>query len=266
MKVTLRSLLLWPGLMAMLGAAALPAETNSIENLEKAAADWVKVRAESTRLQVEWSSQHQLLESMVNGLNERAQSLETNWDYLQAKTAKERDDISRLETANQSAAAGLAATEAQLKAIDAKLVQLRPALPPRLSAALELPFKSLAAADLTVGERMQLTLTVLNRCAQFNRAVASDEELLNPDGEKDARLLEVIYWGLSHGYALDRARGLAWFGSPGPAGWRWEPAPDAAKRVAEVIAISRGKSEPLFVEVPARLGRPATGTAKASQP
>ena len=242
---------LW--LAALLGAVTLHAETNPIESVEKAAGDWVKVRAETSRIQIEWTTQRQLLESTVNGLTERAQTLEAKRDFLQIKTAKDRDEFAKLESANNASAAGMQATEAQLKAMGVRLLQLRPFLPPRLSAALALPYKTLAETDLKVSERLQATMTVLNRCTQFNRSINFEEELLNPGGDKNAQLLEVIYWGLSHGYALDRAKGGAWFGSPGAAGWQWESVPDGAKPVAALIAIYQSKGEPEFVEVPARL-------------
>ena len=252
----------WLWLVALLCGGSLRAEPNPIEAVEKAAGEWVRARAETSRIQIEWSSQCQLLESTVNGLTERAQALESRRDYLQAKTAKDRGDLAKLETANNAAAAGMQATEAQLKAIDARLVQLRSSLPPRLSAALELPFRSLTSTELTLSERMQVTMTVLNRCTQFNRGINSEEELLNPGGEKSTQLLEVIYWGLSHGYALDRPKDKAWFGTPGQAGWEWQPVPEGAKRVAELIAIYQSKGEPVFVEVPARVKNPSPDSSK----
>ncbi len=248
--------------VVLLGSGPLHAEPTALESVEKAAGDWVKVRAETTRLQVEWSTQRQLLESMVNGLEERAKTLELRQEYLQAKTAKDRDELAKLAAADSAAAAGLQVTEARLKALDASLLQLRPSLPPRLSAALDLPFKSLGAPELTVAERMQLTLTVLNRCTQFNRGISFEPELLNPGNEANPQLLEVIYWGLSHGYALDRGKDRAWMGSPGPAGWQWAPLPAGAKHVDELFAVAQGRSEPVFVAMPAQLRNQPANAAK----
>ena len=156
--------------------------------------------------------------------------------------------------------------EAHLKALDARLPELRPSLPPRLNDALELPYRSLASTDLTVGERMQLTMAVLRRCIEFNRAITCDSEVLTLAEGQNPQLLEVIYWGLSHGYALDRAGGKAWYGSPGPKGWQWEPIPEGAGKVAQLIAVYRGESEPRFVEVPARLLEPRAGAPASSAP
>jgi hypothetical protein len=246
---------LWP--LAFAVAVSLRAsEPVAIDTVEKAASDWVKVRAETTRLESEWSMQRQLLESMVSGLGERAAQLEEKRDYLKAKTAGDREELENLRVANKASADDLEAVGAGLGTLTARLIQLRPALPPRLSAALDLSYRSLAGTGLGLGERMQLTMTVLNRCTQFNRAITCEEELVQPEPGQSPRLLEVIYWGLSHAYALDRSKGAAWFGSPGPQGWRWEPLPQAAGAVSRLIAIYRGNAEPEFVEVPARLGRP----------
>jgi hypothetical protein len=107
---------------------------------------------------------------------------------------------------------------------------------------------------------MQAVFTVLNRCLLFNRIVTSGEEVLNPEGEPAPRMLEVLYWGLSRGYALDRAAGKAWLGSPGPSGWKWEAHFESAPQVAALIAIYDDKAEPDFVLLPAAIAHPATET------
>ncbi len=240
-------------LLLLLRALPVRAETPSLDAVEKSAGDWLKVRAETSRLETEWSTQRQLLESIVHGGEEHATSLEAKRDFLTAKTAKDRDELAALDAANKTATTGLQSVEAQLKATDARLLQARRSLPPRLSAALELPYKSLAGSELTVGERMQLTVTILNRCLQFNRGVGCEDEVLNVGPDNEAHQLEVIYWGLSHGYALDRPAGKVWYGSPGSDGWKWEAVPDAADRVAGLMAVYHGKKDPGFVEVPVTL-------------
>jgi len=239
---------------ALLCPRLAPAATDPLEAVQKSATEWVKVRAETVRLESEWSSDRKLLESTVVGLEERAMQLEEKRDNAKAKTAKDRDELDAMRAKNKAAADDLQATDTQLKALGAQLIQLRPMLPPRLSQALEMSFRSLAAEKLTPSERMQAATTILNRCAQFNRMVTSGEEVLSIDGESGAKSLEVIYWGLSHAYALDREARKAWFGSPGPQGWQWELRPDTTTVVTRLIAIYNDKSDPEFVAAPARLG------------
>ncbi len=240
-------------LVAALGAAP---NADPLKSGEKAAGEWIRTRLETARLDSEWLSERPLLESTVDGLRERAATLEEKRDHLTAKTAKDREDADAMRAKNKAAADDLGTAEARLKALVGKLAELRPMLPPRLSAALELPYRSLANPGLSVGERMQLTITVLNRCSQFNRSVTCGEEVLSIEGEQGAKSLQVIYWGLSHAYALDQATGRAWYGSPGPRGWQWDPRPDAGRPVARLIAVYTDKADPDFVAVPASLGRP----------
>jgi len=240
-------------LVAALGAAP---DADPLKSGEKAAGEWIRTRLETARLDSEWLSERPLLESTVDGLRERAATLEEKRDHLTAKTAKDREDADAMRAKNKAAADDLGTAEARLKALVGKLAELRPMLPPRLSAALELPYRSLANPGLSVGERMQLTITVLNRCSQFNRSVTCGEEVLSIEGEQGAKSLQVIYWGLSHAYALDQATGRAWYGSPGPRGWQWDPRPDAGRPVARLIAVYTDKADPDFVAVPASLGRP----------
>jgi hypothetical protein len=241
--------------------ALLPAAPDSIEAVEQAAAQWIKIRAETVRLENDWVTQRQILESTVNALDERARALEEKRDNLKAKTARERSETEAMQAKNQAVTDSMQAVDRRLQTLHEKLVRLRPFLPPRLSDALELPYRSLAAADLAPGERMQRTMTVLNRCIQFNRAISCDEEVLTLPGEPAARSLEVIYWGLSHGYALDRAAGKARIGAPGPAGWCWQPCPEAVRSVIELIAVYKDKAEPEFHPVPARLAHAAPETS-----
>jgi hypothetical protein len=247
--------LLLPALTLALAAGAAP-DADVLAPGEKAAGDWIKVRLETARLDTAWTSERPLLESTVNGLKDHAQTLEEKRDLLLSQTAKDRDEITTLQGKNKEASDDLSATQARLQALSAKLSDLRPFLPPRLSEALELSYRSLANAGLGAGERMQLSMTMLNRCLLFNRTVTSGEEVLTIDGEDGPRSLEVIYWGLSQGYALDRKAGKAWYGSPGPKGWKWEPLPAAAGQVAKLIGIYNDKADPDFVAVPATLGQP----------
>jgi hypothetical protein len=239
----------------------------SLDGVEKVATEWVKTRAETVRLETEWTSQRELLASTVAALEAHARQVEEKRDNLKAKTATDRGEIEEAQARNQASADALKAMDVRLRDLDARLDRLRPALPPRLSGGLEMAYRSLAKSDLTQGERMQLTMTVLDRCAEFNRTVSYGEEVLTLDGEAGPKSFEVIYWGLSHGYALDREAGEAWLGSPAKDGWSWEAQPQAAGHVAELIAIYNGKTDPRFVQVPAKLGHlPAQPSGPAGSP
>jgi hypothetical protein len=224
-----------------------------IEEVGKTASEWVKTRAETVRLEKDWEQDRVLLESTLTALKERGERLKEKRDHLLAATADERTEQASLNTKLTEARQTLVSTEQRLLALADKVQALRPKLPPRLAEALEMSYRSLAGKELSPGERMQLVMTVLNRCAQFNMDITHGEEVLTLPGEPAAKSVEVIYWGLSHGYALDRAGAKAWLGAPGPDGWRWEPLAGAAPAVAELLAVRRDEADPRLIPVPAKL-------------
>lgn len=241
------------GLLLAISCCGTMIAAEPVETVEKLASEWVKARTEKVKLEAEWATERDLVEPTLATLRERARAAEEKRDGLQARTAKDRDELGAAQSANETVAAELKAATARLEALTPKLLEMRPSLPPRLSAALELPLKSLASPDLPVGDRMQMTMTVLNRCVQFNRVITCGEEAVTIDGESSPLVLEVIYWGLSHGYALDGSGGRVWFGSPGLNGWHWERRAEPAAAVAQLIDIQHGKVDPAFVLAPAHL-------------
>jgi hypothetical protein len=100
---------------------------------------------------------------------------------------------------------------------------------------------------------MLYVTTILNRCAQFNKTITAGEEPVTLAGQTEKKLLNVIYWGLAQGYALDRVTGKAYLGTPGPAGWTWEENASASPALLQVIAVNQEKADPAFVELPARI-------------
>ncbi len=234
--------------------ARLPAaETLSPLAVEQVASEWVKVRAETVRLETEWENERDLLASTVEGLKQRAAKLEDARDHLRAQTADERAELAALQEKKNAGSAEIVTARARLNALGERLRALRPKLPPRLAEALEFSFRSLEDPELGESERMQLTMTILNRCGQFNAAVTSGEEVLQPEGEAAPRALETIYWGLSHGYALDRASRSAWIGRPEATRWTWTAQPDAFAPAAKLVEIYNDRLDPELVVVPARV-------------
>ena len=251
--------------VSLLPAARMRA-ADPIDEVDQLARDWVQMRVETTRIDTAWRSERGLLEGTLAAEQEHAKSLEDKRDLERAKTAQARGELDGLAAKNRAAAEDLKTDEARLKALTEKLVALRPSLPPRLADALEMTYRSLAAADRPFGERMQLAMNVLNRCAQFDRVVTAGEDVLTLEGESGAKSLDVIYWGLSHGYAIDRSTRKAWLGRPGAGGWRWEPAPDAYARVAHLLDIARDRADPAFVVVPAQVTQALPETANHGAP
>ena len=227
--------------------------TPSVDAVQKTVAAWVDTRTETSKLLTAWAVEQPLAESTALALEQRAKLAEEKAEQLRAKTAGQRAELAALETKNREASDALASAEQDTRALQRQVMGLRDQLPPRLRAALTLPYASLAKADLPVGDRMQFTLTIINRCLQFNHSVTYGEENLTIGGAAP-QIYEVIYWGLSRGYALDRKSGKAWLGEPSTQGWQWESAKaEFVPRLERLIAAYNDKAEPVLSELPARV-------------
>ena len=248
----------WFPCALLLAALPLHLPADALDDAEKAAGDWVKLRAETSRLETSWQEERALLQAMLAAYQERAATAEAKRDLIKARTAKDRDELDAMRAKNQAEAGDLRALDARLKTLSTQLLALRPSLPPRLSDALEMSYRSLAGATVPPGERMQLAMNVLSRCEQFNRTITVCEDVLTLEGEPTPKSLQVIYWGLSHGYAADRAAHKAWLGSPGGGRWRWEAKPEAYDQVLQLLAMASDRADPDFVPVPATVARTVT--------
>jgi len=248
----------WTGLvftlLLPLGSRAGAAE--SIETVQKAASEWAKLRTETVRLQTDWQWQRDTLESSLSALKARITTLEQERDTIQATIKQEGAGSLDLTARNKEANDAMTVIEQRLRQLTEQFVKVRAFLPPRLSLGLELPFRSIQDEKLGPAERMQYLVTIFNRCSAFNKSITLGEEPLALDGGENARLLEVIYWGLAYAYALDRAGNKAYYGHPGKDGWTWEPRPETAADVARMIEINQETDDPVFVDVPAQVSDP----------
>ena len=220
-----------------------------LKDVQTAATTWANLRSELVRLETEWAGEKKVISASVTGLTQRAEQMDLAFEALESETSRERRELDELRQENETTTAGLAEANTRMAAVASRLLALRSALPPRLSTALELPFKSLASPDIAAGERAQHVMTVLNRCNQFNQAFVLAEEIIPTSPGAEPQLLETIYLGLAQGCGIDRAANKAYIGRPVNGTWTWTHEPD----LAAVIAIYQDRAEPTFVTMPVQV-------------
>ena len=248
--------------VAALVATGLNVAAETLDDVRQAAAAVARVRAETATLESDWRWQRETLGASWQALIQQKDALAHDAELWKANLSAENSEIAGLQAKSGAARAIFDEVDQRLKAISEQLVSMQPWLPPRLARAVELPCRTLGDPRLPAAERMQHIATVWSRCMLFNRSITCAEEALTLGGDKNARVIEVIYWGLSHGYALDTSNGTAFHGFPGKDGWVWEEQPDIAPRVARLVAIYNDRADPELVSVPAQVTNPFAGSAK----
>ncbi len=229
---------------------AFTASASPLTDVQQAAAEWSRIRSETSRLETDWRSEREVLEASISGLLVRAEQLELEQEALASESIKNSEEIARLTARNEADANSIKETVQRVEQLSSKLLAMRPALPPRLSTALEVPYRTITETELQPADRMRHTMTILNRCQQFNRTFVMSEEILEVSPGGDPRLLEVVYWGLSQACALDRSANEAFIGRPVNGKWTWEAAPGFEEAAAQLIAIRLDEAPPEFVTLP----------------
>jgi len=213
---------------------------------------WAKLRQEAIRLEEDWEWKRGIIENNTEALRKRQEAIRKQTQLIQATSANELRRMDELQDRASAAQASIDQIGENLDDTVARLMALRSQLPPRLSRALELPYLSLTDDSLPPGERMQIVMTIFNRCAQFNKSIHLSQESVALD-EGEEKMLEVLYWGLAQGYALDRQAGKAYRGYPEDGAWIWVPEAGIADKVAQAIDIFNEDQDPAFVSLPVML-------------
>lgn len=106
-----------------------------------------------------------------------------------------------------------------------------------------------SASKLSMAERFQNVVGILNETDKFNRAIAVTSEVRAlPDG--GSAEVTAIYLGIGQAYYTGANGSVAGVGSASEQAWAWKPADAAAARIAEVVAIMKNERIASFVQLP----------------
>jgi hypothetical protein len=111
-----------------------------------------------------------------------------------------------------------------------------------------LPEKS-AETKLSVSERFQNVVGILNEVDKFNREITLTSEVRTlPDGPS----VEVVavYIGIGQAFYASADGTVAGIGTAQKDGWVWKPDNTAGPRIAEAIAILKNEKVAKFVQLP----------------
>lgn len=238
----------------MIAAVSLhAADAAKIAATQNVVTEWARIRQEKIRMESQWETERSLIASMVAAMDARLETLDGGKRVLLSKAGAREESQADLVAKNGDAKASLKTAEDRIGRCGQKLLQLRPHLPPRLSRGLEMAFRSMGSPQQSISEHSQTIVEILSRCVQFDQSITVGEEPLGTSGAAEEKLIEVVYWGLSCAYGLDRASGRAYVGRPGVRQWEWEERAGIGHAVAAVLAQARDQADPAFVELPVEL-------------
>jgi chaperonin cofactor prefoldin len=247
------------GALLLAGAAASHAQEPAQPNLQSSrdtVAKWVETQQILAREKKDWQDGKEILERRVELLESEIRSLETKLE--ESRSTLGEADRRRYEVVSEgeSLRVATAALAERVERLEGKVRTLLSRSPEPLRNRVaplsqRLPAPG-TATTLSLGERYQNAIGVLNEVNKFQRdvTVASEIRTLS-DGARVE--VQALYLGLAQGYYVTADGSAAGVGVPTDEGWDWTQSNDLAPAVQQAISILQNESVPAYVPLPVTL-------------
>lgn len=239
--------------LVLMGASPDDKTPQTIQDTRAALEKWV----ETQRI---ISQEKRDLALAVEMLNERIGLVQREIESLRAKINESEAGIAQMDTKKE----GLVEENDKLKQASASLGDTIAALEERTRQLLirlpdpirervkplsqRLPEKG-AETKLSIAERFQNTVGILNEVDKFNREISLTSEVRTlPDGSSVE--VTAVYIGIGYGYYASANGAVAGSGTASETGWVWTPNNAAAPQIVDVIAILKNEKVASFVQLP----------------
>ncbi len=234
------------------GTLSFAQEIPELTTLEDLVGQWVGLRSLIAAEQQDWHRQDQQWQREIALLQEEERRLDDKIaQATQSEAAKESRTSDQLsQKANLEAA--LSALSDVIDRASAELTELLPSIPESLQS---LDFvRLLNALNSSHGERsparqFQQLVSAITEIELIQNQTHTTRELLD-FGSDMRREMDVVYIGLSQGYAVSPDNAIAATGTPSHGGWQWNVNPEIATDVRKLVRIQNKEQPPELVTVP----------------
>ncbi len=234
-------------------ARAADDEKKVLESARSTVARWVETQEIISKEKRDWQAGRDVLEqriSLIEGeigeLRERIAEIRSGLGDTGSKKRDLGDENRALKEAGQS-------IEAMVPQLEEKTRRLLGRLPEPLRTRIQPLADRIPGAgsesELSLGQRYQNVIGLLNEFNKFNRDLTISSELRELPGGRMAEV-RALYLGLGQAYYVTSDGKAAGVGRSGPDGWVWEPADEMADRVRRGIAILENEEVPAYVPLP----------------
>jgi hypothetical protein len=240
--------------LAMSGGLALAADpAGDLQGTRETLAKWVETQQIISQEKQDWQLGKQVLEQRIELIEGEIALLEEKIAEIGeslAEADRERRELMVDDRAYKSAAAGL---NEVIGPLETKTTRLLASLPDPIRdhvrpLSVRLP-KDAAETKLTLGERFQNIIGILNEINKFNRDITVTSEIRSLPGGGTAEV-KALYIGLGQAYYVTPSGDAAGIGRPTPDGWDWKPADELAAEIRRAIAILQNEEVPAYVPLP----------------
>jgi len=238
------------------GVLAADDRATGVDDMRAAMEQWVETRRIISKERRDWELGREMLNDRIDLVAREIESLQDKISSAETSiTEADKKRAELIETNEKLKEASLALAD-----IVAELEQGTSALVKRLPDPLTQRIRPLSQklperpdeTELSLAERFQNVIGILNDINKFNREITVTSELRTlPDGTQAE--VTALYVGIGQGYYVGATGSVAGVGTAGDDGWVWTPANVAAPQIAESIAIVQNEEVASFVKMPVEI-------------
>lgn len=226
--------------------------TDARATLEK----WVEARQQISKAKSDWQADKETTQQTVLLFERELKSVAEQMSKVSTNTVqvgKERAESEALQMASKE---GLERAKQFVTGFEKEITGLLPRLPLPLQDIVR-PLINRMPADaattkMTVAERVQVVIGILNEMDKFNNGVTIFSEKRKNDKLEELSV-ETVYVGLGAAYFVSDSGDFAGMGTAGPNGWEWTTKPELGEPVREIIRIYKNERPARFVPLPATI-------------
>ena len=232
---------------------------NDIRRTRDALSQWVEVQQTLSREREDWRLDEAMLQERIDLLQDRIDHARSEASAVRAKIETTDVDLAQAQNKYDELEAALATLEPVLLDLEARTRALVRRLPDPLLDKIDLLIQRLptspdeseagSTVQLSMTERFQSVVGILNEANKFNRGIQPVSELRNLGAETSAQV-RTLYIGLSVAYFATPNGEAAGVGKPTDGGWVWTLANEHAAEIARAIEIYESAQEAAFVRLP----------------
>lgn len=236
-------------------AVAQGTDAGSLDAARTTLDKWVDTQRLISKEKEQWREQKDVLEQRIDLLSSEIAALRTKIAETEGEIAETRRERAGLDAENAELRDATERLAAAIRPLEERTLSIVARLPEPLRDRVSplsqrIPSKPEAATTVSLGQRYQNVIGVLNEVNKFNGTVTVTNEVRTmPDGSTAE--VRAVYVGLGQAYYVTGGRDAAGIGRPGADGWQWTPADEIAGDVALVLDMLDTDEVPGYVSLPA---------------
>lgn len=248
--------LLRAGSVALLASGAALQDDERIDDVRTALEKWVETRRLISLEKRDWATGKELLQARIEVVRGEIAALRARIEETEKSAADADEKLAELVAEKDSLAQAASSLQERVETLEARTRALLARLPDPIRERVRPLSQSLpgegAETELSLGQRFQNVVGILNEINKFNREIAVTSEVRELGGGATAEVT-AFYVGIGQGYYVTANGDAAGLGSASAEGWTWSAQDDAAPEIARAIRILRNEAPAAFVRLPVRI-------------